>query len=222
MLLLYLDESGNYTFSRSGSEFLFYTALSSSNPYVLYHELCELERKLKARGIVLESQYFHASEDKQIVRDEVYKILRKSKCFEIDTILVEKNKTNPAFRDVEKLYKKIYGVLLQYIFTRHPDTTKVIIFLDEVPIQKKKQAILKGIKESLSDIFHDKPEILYEIINLSSIFSYGLQATDYCCWAFKKKYGDWGQKIDLRPYNEIRHNIRNEFNIFRTGTTRYY
>ena len=226
MLFLYLDESGNYTFSKKGFEYLIYTSLATLNPYMIHHRLCELEKVLKRKKILLESGYFHASEDKQVVRDEVYKVLGKTKDYQIDAVIVEKSKTNPSLRDPCVLYKKIYAVLLKYVFTRYSNVSKILIFLDVAPVKKKKDAIEKGLKESLSEILDKKNigrEVKYYILHLSSVFSYGLQAVDYCCWALKKKWGDWGKKIDLRPYNEIKHNLISEFDIFKTGdSAKYY
>jgi hypothetical protein len=61
MLFLYLDESGNYTYSKSGSEYLVYTSLVTTNPYSLYDKLCNLEKDLKSRSITLTNGCFHAS-----------------------------------------------------------------------------------------------------------------------------------------------------------------
>lgn len=221
MLFLYLDESGNYTFSKNGSEYLFYTSLATANPYMIHHKLCELEKDFKKKNIPLQSGYFHASEDIQIVRDGVYKILGEIDSYDIDTIVVEKCKANPAIRDIVELYKKIYGILLRYVFNRY-NATKILIYLHEAPIQKRRHAIEKGIKETLSEIL-DIKQVKYHISFLPSVFSYGLQAVDYCCWAFKKKWGEWGEKIDLRPYDTIKQNRKSEFNIFASGNGyKYY
>ena len=73
MLFLYLDESGNYVFHKNGSEYLIFTALATDNPYTLQHRLCELENRLRKEKIIPgESECFHATEDKQAVRDEVF------------------------------------------------------------------------------------------------------------------------------------------------------
>jgi len=217
MLFLYLDESGNYTFSKDGSEYLIYTSLVTTNPSSIYGKLCDLEKDLKAKGIILESGYFHASEDKQAVRDEVYKVLHDVKGYEIDSVYVEKCKTNPSIRDLPKLYKKVYGILLKYVLKRYPEATKILIYLDAVPQQKRKEAILKGIKETLSEILKDKKNVKYDLLHMPSMFSYGLQATDYSCWAIKKLLGDWGQNQDSRPYKEIGHYVMSKFDLFATG-----
>ena len=226
MLFLYLDESGNYTFSKDGSEYLIYTSLATTNPYAMYSKFCELEKDLKNRSIQLESGYFHASEDKQAVRNDAFKILREIDCYDIDSIIVEKCKANPSIRDVVSLYRKVYGILLQYVFRRYSKVDKILIFLDEAPNQKKKHAIEKGIKETLSELLgKDKigKDITYHMTHLPSVFSYGLQAADYCCWALKKKWGDWENKSDIRPYNEIAHRVKSQLDIFERGDgTKYY
>lgn len=217
MLFIYLDESGNYDFTKDGSEYLIYTALTTTNPYGVHHKLCELERDLKRRSIPLESGYFHATEDKQQVRNEVYDILYdKSLEYDIDSVIVEKCKTNPSIRDIHTLYKKVYGVLLQYVFRRYKEVNKIMIFADVIPDSKKKKDIEKGIKETLSNLL-DTKTIKYHLLFISSLFSYGLQAVDYCCWAQKKKWGDWGEKIDLRAYDRVKHKMRSSLDLFGRG-----
>lgn len=222
MLFLYLDESGNYDFSKNGSEHLIYTALTTTNPYIIHHRLCELEKDLKRRGLLLQSGYFHATEDKQAIRDEVYDILHdKDLEYDTDSIIVEKCKTNPSIRDIHKIYNKVYEALLQYIFNRYKQVSKVMIFADVMPDSKKRKNIEKGIKETLSNLL-DTKTLKYHITFISSVFSYGLQAVDYCCWAKKKKWGDWSNRPDLRPYNKISHSIRSEFDLFRAGDGHKY
>ncbi len=226
MLFLYLDESGNYVFNKNSSEFLIFTALATDNPYTLQHQLCELEKRLRKEKVMLgESECFHATEDKQAVRDEVFSVLNRCDGFTVDSIVVEKCKTNPSLREETRLYKKTYHYLLDYIFRKHPNVEKILIFIDAAPVNKKRHAFEKGIKEALSEVL-DKDrigkEVKYHIQYLPAVSSYGLQAVDYCSWALKKKWGDWGAKIDLRPYNSIADKVKSEFEIFKTGETKYY
>ncbi|MBU0633437.1 MAG: DUF3800 domain-containing protein [Candidatus Omnitrophica bacterium] len=223
MLFLYLDESGNYTYSKSGSEYLVYTSLVTTNPYSLYDKLCNLEKDLKSRGITLVDGCFHASEDLQPVRDEVYKVLREADGYEIDAVYVEKCKANPAVRDLTAIYKKVYGILLRYVLNRYKGVTKIIVFIDQAPNQKKKDALLKGIKETLSDILKTThPNSKYHVIHIPRVFSYGLQAADYTCWALYKVLGDWGQYKDKRHWVEISSHIRSNFDLFERGDGHKY
>ena len=146
MLFLYLDESGTYVFSKNGSEYLIFTALATNNPYALQHRLCELEKKLrKDNKLASDSEYFHATEDKQIVRDEVFDVLKSSDDFTIDSIIVEKCKTNPTLYEPTRLYKKIYHYLLNYVFQRHQEVEKILIFVDAPPVRNKRHAFEKGV-----------------------------------------------------------------------------
>ncbi len=226
MLFLYLDESGNYVFTKKGSEYLIFTALATSNPYMLQYRLCEVEEKLRENSLMTaESQYFHATEDKQVVRDEVFKVLKECDDFTVDSIIVEKCKTNIELREESQLYRKIYHVLLEYVFKRHQDVEKIIIFIHAAPVNKKRHAFEKGIKETLNGILDKERlggKIKYHIQYLPTISSYGLQAVDYCSWALKKKWGEWGEKIDLRPYGCISNKVKSEFEIFKIGQKIYY
>ncbi len=226
MLFLYLDESGNYVFSKKGSEHLIFTALSSNNPFKLHYALCEMEKKLRKANIMkADAKCFHATEDKQAVRDGVFKVLRRCNNFTVDSIIVEKSKTNPSLREETKLYIKIYHHLLTYIFQRRTKDEKILIYFDAAPIKKKRHDFEKGVKEALSKILHKErigKEIIYSIQYLPISSSYGLQAVDYCAWALKKRWGDWGEKIDSRPYNCISRKVNSEHEIFKTGTTKYY
>ena len=102
-----------------------------------------------------------------------------------------------------------------------------MIFIDEAPESKKRHEFEKGFKEAMKEVLTELEvisSVKYHIQYLNSIFSYGLQATDYCCWAVKKKWGDWETNpSDNRPFNEIKEKIICEFNIFEEGDGyRYY
>jgi hypothetical protein len=104
-----LDESGNYAFNKHGSEYLIFTALATDNPYILQHRLCELEKRLRKEKIMLsESECFHVTEDKQVVRDEVFGVLNRCDDFTVDSVVVEKCKTNPSLREETKLYRLLH------------------------------------------------------------------------------------------------------------------
>jgi len=221
MIFIYLDESGNYTFSEKGSKYLIYTALTTRNPYLIHYNLCELERKLMQKQTNLDPGYFHATENKQRIRNEGFKVLGESEGYEIDSVVVEKTKINPVLRDEIKLYKKIYGILLNHVISRYSDLSKISIFMDNVPNRKKRGAMEKGIKETLSEIVEHK-KIKYHLLHSSSALSYGLQAVDYCCWALKKKCGDWNQIADERPYSEICHRVKSNYNMCVYGDSKKY
>jgi hypothetical protein len=216
-LYIFLDEGGNFDFTANGTKYFTLTSIALPNPFILYAPLATLKYKLIGENIDLE--YFHACEDKQIVRNQVYNIIMPEiSNILIDSIIVEKRKTNPALRDMGKFYTKTLGYLLQYVCWP-PNLSKysnIVIITDRIPVNKTRKAVEKAIKETFSSLNNtEKP---YQILHYDSKSSLALQVVDYINWAIYRKW-DSG---DIRSYNLIKHRIRSEFDIFERGDTCYY
>ena len=183
-------------------------------------EFHKLKHTLNVDGDGLE--VFHATEDKQVVRDQVYNILNNND-FEIDSVIVEKAKTHPSLRNNVQFYTRFDSALLQYILNRYDENRigKIIIYLSKINLSRRTEALIKSIKIFLARQYnHNKKP--YHIYFHNSESNFYLQAADYCCWAIYKKYGDWKISSDLRPYNLVKRNIKSEFDIFSSGATYYY
>jgi hypothetical protein len=218
-LYLYLDEGGDLAFSKKGTRYFTLTALVSFGWPVWADILPGLKAKLIAEGVNI--PFFHASEDKQRVRDLVFKLLADNLGkFLIDSLVVEKAKTGPALQDHVQFYSRMIGYLLRYRMKGLDPSAveKVIVITDGLPAaKKKKKAIEKAIKEELSKV-HLEGNLTYEIIHDTSKNYSGLQLADYCNWAIFRKW----ERGDLRSYDLIKSRIRSEFDIFRTGVRYYY
>ena len=214
---IFVDESGDFTFSQKGTQYLVFTALTTFNPFILIDNLNKLKHSLINEGKDIE--HFHATEDKQFTRNHVFNVLKNSSEYEINSIIVEKAKTNPSLREPSRLYVKIYEYLLKYILKTH-NLNRVIILTDILPLRKKRENVKKGLKEGLKKIL-DKKTIFYTLHH-SSKSHFCLQAVDYCCWAIYKKRGNWYNKKDIRPHQEIKQKIKSEFEIFKSGNDFYY
>jgi len=217
-LYIFLDEGGNFDFSINGTRYFTLTSITLLRPFNFYAPLAELKYKLIEEGTNLE--YFHACEDMQKVRDQVYNIIQTEISNSlIDSIIVQKRKTNPTLRHIGKFYTKILGYLLQYVC--NPQNLKnyddVIIITDRIPVKKTRNAVEKAIKQTFSLTMSrvGKP---YQILHHESKSSFSLQVADYINWAIYRKW-DSG---DIRSYNLIKHRIRSEFDVFRRGITCYY
>lgn len=58
-------------------------------------------------------EFFHATEDKRAVRDKVFQVIFSHlDRVQIDSLIVEKAKTGPALRELEKFYPQMLGYLL--------------------------------------------------------------------------------------------------------------
>ena len=217
VLYIFLDEGGNLDFSNSGTKFFTLTSLSKERPFEAYKPLCEFKYDLIELGVEIE--YFHAAEDTQAVRNGVFDIIhRHIDQTRIDSLIVEKRKTGPALRDEERFYPEMLGYLLRYVVNGYDlsQFAKVMVFTDNIPVQRKKKAIEKTIKKVLAGML--PVGVIYEIFHHASKSNFDLQIVDYCNWAVYRK---WEMK-DLRSYGVIQKVVASEFDIFRAGTTFYY
>lgn len=214
-LYVFIDISGNYDFSPSGTKTMVITSTlcSNINPGVL--ELYAEKHEVINQGIDIE--YFHAAEDRQVVRDRVFNVISGLSHLRVDSIIVEKRKVDPDLRPINKFYPTMVGYLLQYPFDpRGIDVTrydKVLIFMDRESTSAK--ALTKAVKISLSRLLQGVP---YTLCMHSSASHPYLQVVDYCSWALYKKW-EWG---DLRSFNQIRNLVSSEFLIYVNKKTTWY
>ena len=233
---MFIDESGDFVFSEKGSEHFILTSVSSTNPLISREMVMNTKYELLASGI--DTEYFHATEDAQAVRDKFYSRIKTLSYFEIDSVVAEKRKANstlyempsPHTMDIsqaykklsveERFYKQVCETLLQYVvhrflnFKKYLGVKNVVVVLDQCLPNKKREFITKSIKTYIKDKFGIVPYVFFH----STKSDINSQVADYCCWAIKKKWSD----NELRPYGEIKANIKSEFDIFKTGTTFFY
>lgn len=227
-LYIFIDESGNFDFTSKGTKYFSMTAVVTTDPVSGRDSLIGLRYSLLGKGINQET--FHATEDTQYVRDEVYKIIKGLSNFEVHSIIAQKNKTHSSLYEdyyYKKgrmitnisgmgLYRWLGQVLLKYIFQGKKDKfNKLIVVMGAIYTGDKKKTILKTIKTYLKDNF---PGVPFEIYCHQSCSDLNCQIADYCCWAIAIKW----ERGEVRPYEILRNRIRSEFDIFKKGTTEYY
>lgn len=216
-LYVFLDEAGNFDFSRNGTRFFIIGCISKTRPFQAFNELIELKYDLVEKGVDLE--YFHAAEDQQATRNEVFEIIQRNLMdVRYDAIVVEKRKTGPALQKPEKFYPRMLGYLLKHVLDQHEidHFEEVIVFTDKIPVQKKKKSIEKGVKEILARMLPGS--VRYRIYHHESKSNQDLQIADYFNWAIYRKW----DREDERSYKLISRAVASEFEIFQTGRTYYY
>lgn len=218
-LYVFIDLSGNYDFSKTGTEYLVLTSLlcTDISPGIL--ELYALKHNSIAQGLD-DLEYFHAAEDRQAVRDKVFDIISSLDHLRIDSIIVEKRKTGPSLQPLERFYPMMIENLLKYPFDpKGIDVSgfdKVFIFMDrEASSRTEREALKKAVKLSLAQHLGGVPYVI--CMHHSGTHSY-LQMADYCSWAI---YVKW-EKNEYRPYQKISKLIRSEFPIFTYGLAVWY
>lgn len=136
----------------------------------------------------------------------------------IDSLIVEKRKTGPVLQELEKFYPRMIGYLIRYVLEPRnlKDYEEVIVITDSIPVSRKREAIEKAVKQTLSKMLPNGTR--YKILHHASKSCTGLQIADYCNWAIFRKW----ERGDLRSYELIRSGIRSEFDIFKSGPRHYY
>jgi hypothetical protein len=216
-LYVFLDEAGNFDFSPTGTKHFIVSSVTVERPFRFELPLSDLQYDLIQQG--LEIEYFHAAEDKQAVRDRVFEIVSQNLAsMRIDSVVVEKRKTGPALRPVEKLYPKMLGYLLRHVLDRQQlaGFTEVVVITDAIPVRKMRRAVEKAVKVTLAAML--PPDVKYRLLHHDSKSHFGLQVADYCNWSIYRKWAN----DDTRSYDIIRTAVRSEFDIFRTGERFYY
>ena len=179
--------------------------------------MTELKYDLVERGMNIE--YFHASEDAQAVRNEVFGIIQRNLAgVRLDSLIVEKRKIGPAMRPEVHFYPRMLGYLLRYVLKGYPldQYREVIVFTDQIPVKKKRKAIEKAAKVTLADMLPKTAR--YRVLHHDSKSNMDLQIVDYCNWAVYRKW-DAG---DERSHRLIRPVIVSEFDFCQKGTRLYY
>lgn len=228
-LFLFLDESGNLDFSLKGSRYWSLTAFCTFHPSQDKEKFLDLLYSLADGG--KGQEYFHATEDKQAVRDEVFKLIRDlGDGHEIHSVIAEKRKAAPSLyratvekkgrtipvRDETGLYRVVCKALLKYVFgcSRFERAEKVVAILSSLFTKDKHETIRKALSMELKG----QAKIPFQIYFHENKSDLNCQLADYCGWAIARK---WEQR-DKRSYDLIRARVGNEFDIFSRGRINFY
>jgi len=236
-LFIFIDESGNFDFSPKGTKYFVLTCISTINPFENRDSFLNLKYKLLGEGI--NEEYFHATEDKQDVRNQMFSLIGKLNDFGVDSVIAQKNKVNwslyealdvckkPAnfkfkIRKVqERFYKQISETLLQYVIRRYTqyrknlNIEKIIIVLGALFSNYKQEFIKKYLKSYFKENFQKTPYIYFHQVKTDI----NCQIADYFGWAIFVKW----ERREMRSYNQIQNKINSEFDIFEKGDgTIYY
>lgn len=203
---IFLDESGNFDFSPSGTRYLVLTSVGMCRPFPASDRLDDYKYECIEQGTDIEC--FHCYHDRKNVRKAVFDVIAAHlDDLRIHCLVVEKAKTDPALRETSRLYKWMLGYLLRRALSGelHAGADEVIVITDTIPVSKKRKAIEKSIQ--LAAARKQLPKLKYRILHHQSRSHYGLQIADYCCWAVFRKW----QRGEHSWYDRIRPAMRGEF-----------
>jgi hypothetical protein len=212
-IFAFFDESGEYTYHSKSGKYLVFTGIVTATPALFSHEFACLKYDLLQHGHCVER--FHASEDKQFVRDRVFKIIADSSEYAIHSIVVRKNKVHPSLHKYG-VYSVAYRTLLKYLVGAG-GVQQIHIVVDTVPDKYQEAAMKVNLKLRAEEVLSPL-KIPFSLDHHSSHSHALLQVADYCAWAIQKKW----QAQDVRSYDLIQNKIRNEFDIYAKGIMDFY
>ncbi len=160
---------------------------------------------------------FHATTDKQAIRDEVFKVLATLD-FRFDITLLEKRKSQPNIRtDEPTLFKYAWYYHLKYIAPRvFAANDEVLIVAAELGTKKMRKAFRGAIEDVMTQCLDYRVKRTLAFWRDES--EAGLLAVDYLTWAVTRFY----ERQDRRSYDLIRDRVHSEFDLFSWGRTYYY
>jgi hypothetical protein len=214
-LYVFVDESGNLDFSPKGTTHYVMAAVTAESPIDSSIALQNLKYHLLAHNTGgLEYQHFHASEDKQSVRDLVIEKIGAMKNIRVNYIIAEKRRTHPSFQNA-KFYSLLGSALVKYLLKVHKNSPyeKVIVVFDQALSRAEQDSFLKTAKPVLKAI--GKPYAIYFHRTMSD---FNGQIADYCAWA---KFVSL-ERAEMRPLKALSLVPSETFDIFHAGHTYYY
>ena len=199
VIFLYIDESGNYDFSNNGTEWFIISGVVLRRPFNAALSLLAFKYDCLENGI--EVDRFHASEDTDFVRSEVYSriALHGTNCHaygaKVRKSLIPEEMRNPA-----KIYALAFSWLIREISRKEnlENVAKVIVITDRLSNETKRKDIEKPLKACMKRHFQERG-ISYTLLHRRSESDQNLQIADYVCWAIQRhelKGLDW-------PYSKI-------------------
>lgn len=214
---VFADEAGNFDFSLkpSASRFFVVTTITLDTCAV-GERLHDLRRDLARQGVRLDADQFHATSDRQAIRDQVFGVIA-NEALRIDAIILEKRKAFPRIASSEtRFYQTAWYQHMKYVAPRIARAgDDLLVVSASINTGAKRASFHKAVTNVLGQV---SPTTSVQVACWSSASEPCLQVADYCAWAIQRKW----ETGDLRSYNIIRTRVRTEFDLFGAGTEYYY
>ena len=214
-LHIFADEAGDFEFSRKHnvSRYFILCTVAMDSCHVA-EDLLNLRRQLAWDGFNL-GDCFHATVDKQLVRDEVFN-LNTNHDFTVQATIMEKSKAQTQVRTSRaKFYQ--YGWLYHL---RHSTKQllngipELMIMTASIGTKKERASFVSAVKDAMRQTINGN----YRTDFCPASADPCLQIADYCAWALQRKW----ERNDLRSYNLISDRITYEYDLWSRGDKHYY
>jgi hypothetical protein len=213
---MFADEAGCFTFNRQPNVSRYFIICTiTTEDLSLGIDLQRLRHKLIWEGHEVRD-CFHATVDKQAVRDLVFEEMLKHD-FQVQATICEKAKAQPHIRATKsRFYQYPWFYHLKHGIARHiPDDTELMVTAASIGVRKERDVFTR----CLSDVMQQTvPGGAWKVDFRPSLADPCLQAADYCAWAIQRKW----ERNDTRSFDLIRDRVTYEYDLWRHGTKLYY
>ena len=197
-LFVFIDESGNFDFSETGTKHLVLSAAICKSPIRSSVRMLNLKYSRYANGY--NTPGFHASQDRASTRAEVFKVISGIKSIEAFTAIISKREFALIGIEPSDIYQA-FGIELAQHLQGKTDGRRVVFIFDKAFKAKEEAALFGALKTRLAAF---DTEYLIYFQNVSK--DHNAQIADYIAWAnfvhFERDNSYWK---NLLPKHLISH-----------------
>ena len=213
---IFSDEAGCFTFNNrpNVSKYFIICTVTMSDLSVAA-ALVKLRRQLIWDGAPV-GDFFHATIDKQEVRDAVYAEISKHP-FKVQATICEKAKAQPHItKSRSQFYKYPWFYTLKHgLGHQVNEGDELLVTAASLGTKKERMTYCKV----LDDVMRQTITAGKWVVDFRpSSCDPCLQLADYCAWAIQRKW----ERGDTRSYDQIKNKITRERDLWEHGNKRYY
>ena len=213
---LFVDEAGNFDFSShvGASKYFILTSIvmEDCDPA---DRLLELRRRLVWEGHPL-TDAFHATSDKQAVRDRVFEAIVEMDV-QIHCSIFEKRKTPPELHDRLMFYRTAWFYHANMVIPPSVNSSdELMVVAASLGTRKEQIAIGKAINEMVRKSHRNRD--MTRMAYWPAATDPCLQIADYCCWAIQRLW----ERDDARSFQLIEHLVAHHVELWGSNSRTYY
>ena len=176
-LYVFIDESGNFDFASSGTRHFVMAAVITSSPLASAAVLHSLRYKLLAKGRDVSS--FHATEDRQDIRDQVFRSLMAARDVGAHVVHCDKRRISRHLQTDSQLHEVCGRAIISHVLkiAASPHIDSVVVIFDQALSKKKQGAFRLVMKPELKQL--GKP---FHIFFQRMFTDMNGQTADYVAW----------------------------------------
>lgn len=212
---LFADEAGCFTFKRGPNISKYFIICTVTlRDLNIAADLVKLRRRLVWEGAEL-GDYFHATVDKQEVRDQVFAAIQERNVL-VQATICEKAKALPRITTSKaRFYKYPWFYQFKHLIAPLLDKDDELLVTAASIGSKNERATFCS---ELDDVMSQTVRAKWAVDFRPSQCDPCLQVADYCAWAIQRKW----ERNDSRSYDLIKDKITYEYDLWKNGSTLYY